>query len=241
MIIEEKFMKEADLHPLFFIGWEGVFGMLLSFGISLPVVSSIPGSDCGKYENVLDGMVMLGQSSLLLSLFLTYYVSCAIHQGVAITVCSLSLYPHISAFFKSTSHFSHVGFQSSHCCTSHTDWFLSYGWCLAHHDNYLLRYRSSIRWRLGSPFVHSACRILPPSLRNSDLLSRNPLRSFVWCYIYQWYGIRSRVRHNWFNTHQSWTVNFNIHTVLSEWAYGRIPEPSFYAEVSSCSMHVYVV
>ena len=75
IIFEEKYLKQADISPLLMTGCEGVSGVILSTAIALPVVNAIHGSDCGKYENVADGLVMLRQSVLLLLLSLGFSLS----------------------------------------------------------------------------------------------------------------------------------------------------------------------
>ena len=50
-------------------------GVILSTAVALPVVNAIHGSDCGRYENVADGLVMLRQSAVLLILSLGFSLS----------------------------------------------------------------------------------------------------------------------------------------------------------------------
>jgi hypothetical protein len=68
MVLEEKFLKQADLPPLVVIGHEGfispeyfiflhlfyvgLFGFLIVLFIAFPIISTMSGSDCGQKENV---------------------------------------------------------------------------------------------------------------------------------------------------------------------------------------------
>ncbi len=76
-VFEEKLLKAvggAEVDPLELVGWEGVFGTILSAFLLLPIVSVIPGDDCGKAEDTLDTFRMLRNSPLVLSLTLSYIV-----------------------------------------------------------------------------------------------------------------------------------------------------------------------
>lgn len=57
-VVEELLMKMlsnyAEPHPLEIVGWEGVFGTLLSGFVMLPAVHYIGGSDCGRQEDAID-------------------------------------------------------------------------------------------------------------------------------------------------------------------------------------------
>ena len=55
-VIEEKFLKTRNFHPLHVVGQEGVFGVVLMIIVVLPIVYVIPGSQPsamshGSYEN----------------------------------------------------------------------------------------------------------------------------------------------------------------------------------------------
>ena len=50
-VFEEKLLKAvggAEVDPLELVGWEGLFGSLLSMFVLLPIVYQIPGDDCGR-------------------------------------------------------------------------------------------------------------------------------------------------------------------------------------------------
>ncbi len=63
-VLEEKLMKAvggAEVHPLELVGWEGVFGLIFSAYILLPVVHWLPGPNCGSVENLFDTLYMVQQ------------------------------------------------------------------------------------------------------------------------------------------------------------------------------------
>ena len=75
-VIEELLMKMLvnyrEPHPLEIVGWEGVYGTLLSAFVLLPAAYYIPGSDCGgRLENSLDTLYQL-RSPAVLFLVLCY-------------------------------------------------------------------------------------------------------------------------------------------------------------------------
>jgi len=56
-VFEEKLMKglgTAEVDPLEVVGWEGVFGTLLSALVMLPIVQAMKGGNCGSVENSSD-------------------------------------------------------------------------------------------------------------------------------------------------------------------------------------------
>ena len=75
-VIEELLMKMLtsyrEPHPMEIVGWEGIYGTLLSAFIMLPAVYYLPGSDCGgRQENSLDTLHKLQNPKVLL-LLLSY-------------------------------------------------------------------------------------------------------------------------------------------------------------------------
>lgn len=86
MVLEEKFLKDANVSPLYMIGWEGIFGLILTCGIAFPIVTNIPGSDCNKYENIRDGFVMMGQSWFILFWNFISLLSLCFFNGLGLTV-----------------------------------------------------------------------------------------------------------------------------------------------------------
>jgi uncharacterized BrkB/YihY/UPF0761 family membrane protein len=91
MIIEEKVLKKQNADPMIAIGFEGVFGFIMNSFIALPIVQAIPGQNCGRFEHVTDGLVMLRQSPLILSLMFTYMISTAFYNILSLTVCPPSV------------------------------------------------------------------------------------------------------------------------------------------------------
>eukprot|EP00768_Dysnectes_brevis_P001628 gnl/Dysnectes_brevis/1438_a1629_1677.p1 GENE.gnl/Dysnectes_brevis/1438_a1629_1677~~gnl/Dysnectes_brevis/1438_a1629_1677.p1 ORF type:complete len:395 (-),score=105.75 gnl/Dysnectes_brevis/1438_a1629_1677:163-1347(-) len=85
-ILEEKTLKGADIEPLKLVGMEGLLGMLIMFGVVLPVLTMVPGSDDGSYENMFDTITQLGSSTLLVLLVLLYWCSIAFFNFFSLTM-----------------------------------------------------------------------------------------------------------------------------------------------------------
>ena len=69
-VVEELLMKKlvnySMPHPLEIVGWEGVYGTLLSGLVMLPAVHYIPGGDCGgRQENSIDTLYQLRNPAVL--------------------------------------------------------------------------------------------------------------------------------------------------------------------------------
>jgi drug/metabolite transporter (DMT)-like permease len=69
-VVEELLMKMLknyqEPHPLEIVGWEGVYGTLLSGLVMLPIVYYLPGDDCGgRQENSLDTLYQLRNPAVL--------------------------------------------------------------------------------------------------------------------------------------------------------------------------------
>lgn len=81
---EEKLMKGfgfSKVDPMELVGWEGVFGSILS-GIMVLIVHFIPGGDCTRVENAEDTFLLLRNGRLLglclgYALVLTFFNFCA--------------------------------------------------------------------------------------------------------------------------------------------------------------------
>ena len=76
-VIEELLMKMLtnyrEPHPMEIVGWEGIYGTLLSALIMLPVVYYLPGSDCGqRRENSLDTLYKMQNPKVLLLLLVVH-------------------------------------------------------------------------------------------------------------------------------------------------------------------------
>jgi len=74
-VLEEKILKAtggAEIDPLELVGWEGVFGCILTAFLVLPIAQHIPGSDCGQAENTLDSLKQMGKSQLVTWLMIVY-------------------------------------------------------------------------------------------------------------------------------------------------------------------------
>lgn len=88
-VIEEKNMKALNLSPLLVVGCEGCWGFLLTVSVALPIVTAIPGTDCGSYENEIDSLIQLTKSAFLDSMVGTYWLSIAFYNGLSLTMAKL--------------------------------------------------------------------------------------------------------------------------------------------------------
>jgi len=55
-VYEEKILKEFDIHVFDIVGWEGVWGILIS-AIFLSLFFLIPGHDFGSFENPMQASI----------------------------------------------------------------------------------------------------------------------------------------------------------------------------------------
>jgi len=62
IVIEEFLLQEIEMEPLEIVGWEGVYGTVISCLVALPIVNFIPGTDCGSFENSWDSVLMIAHS-----------------------------------------------------------------------------------------------------------------------------------------------------------------------------------
>ncbi|KAH7824525.1 putative Solute carrier family 35 member F6 [Monocercomonoides exilis] len=95
MVLEEMLLKGKSVDPVIMVGFEGTFGFMFNTFIALPIVHNIPGNDCGKFENVVDGLWMMTQSWLILGLSLGSVVL----EGTY-NVLSLTTTKHLSAVHR---------------------------------------------------------------------------------------------------------------------------------------------
>jgi len=79
--IEELLMKMlsnyAEPHPLEIVGWEGVFGTMLSAFVMLPIVAHVPGNDCGGVQEDSIDTLKQFQDPLVVFLILSYILGLA--------------------------------------------------------------------------------------------------------------------------------------------------------------------
>jgi len=64
-VYEEKILKEYDVHVFEIVGWEGIWGIAISF-VFMTVFYLIPGKDFGSYENPIQASLQLMHSLPLL-------------------------------------------------------------------------------------------------------------------------------------------------------------------------------
>lgn len=95
IIAEEKLLKEVNLPALLVVGYEGVWGCILSLVIVFPLASFLPGDDDGKMEGFIDSLHMLKNNSQLFGLVWLYVFSCATYN-----ICGMSVTSHLSAVHR---------------------------------------------------------------------------------------------------------------------------------------------
>jgi drug/metabolite transporter (DMT)-like permease len=94
--VQEVLIERDGVDALSIVGWEGLYGTLMSSFILLPIVQAIPGSDAGSVENSLDTMVMLRNSAALLALnMFVYPIIIALLNGFALLITE-----HMSALYR---------------------------------------------------------------------------------------------------------------------------------------------
>ena len=65
-VFEEKVMAVDNIPPLVVIGFEGIWGTLLTLFIVYPIANMVPGQDLGgRYESYADSLNMIARSPLL--------------------------------------------------------------------------------------------------------------------------------------------------------------------------------
>ncbi|XP_077867944.1 solute carrier family 35 member F6-like [Saccoglossus kowalevskii] len=89
MIIEETFLKRRGFHPLHVVGMEGIFGVFFLSAIILPILYYIPDNSkySSKYEDSLDALLQIKNSTSILIFTLLYLSSIAFYNyfGLAVT------------------------------------------------------------------------------------------------------------------------------------------------------------
>jgi hypothetical protein len=87
MVVEEKFLKSKQLPPEFVVGVEGTFGMLMMLCITLPIVGVLPGQDGGGiHESAMDAAYLFSNSTPLMCMVLSYFVSIAFYNFCGLAV-----------------------------------------------------------------------------------------------------------------------------------------------------------
>mmetsp|Transcript_41900 Transcript_41900/g.99769 ORF Transcript_41900/g.99769 Transcript_41900/m.99769 type:complete len:385 (+) Transcript_41900:76-1230(+) len=70
-VVEEKMLGDTSLEPLQVVGTEGIYGLIVTACVIMPIAASIPGHDVGHvYENTADSVLMLHNWTLDSILFL---------------------------------------------------------------------------------------------------------------------------------------------------------------------------
>lgn len=85
-VFEEKVMAQDSVPPLVVIGFEGIWGALLSLVVVYPLAYILPGNDQGSLENPFDSIAMIYNSSTLQFLLLAFIVTVTVYNCMAVYV-----------------------------------------------------------------------------------------------------------------------------------------------------------
>lgn len=85
--LEEALLKSRNIHPLHYVGLKGIYGLVVMTFIILPAMYFIPGGNTdGRFENSIDALYQITNSTKLLSLCLLYLIAVAIYNITSIAV-----------------------------------------------------------------------------------------------------------------------------------------------------------
>jgi len=85
-VFEEKVMSHDSIPPLYLVGMEGVWGMILSILVVFPVAGMLPGSDNGVYEDVSEAWFMVRHRTALQLLLVIFTVLLSFYNVACIYV-----------------------------------------------------------------------------------------------------------------------------------------------------------
>mmetsp|Transcript_2240 Transcript_2240/g.2334 ORF Transcript_2240/g.2334 Transcript_2240/m.2334 type:complete len:422 (-) Transcript_2240:142-1407(-) len=85
-VFEEKVMAVDDVPPLVVIGFEGIWGALLTLVLVYPLAYLVPGSDAGSYENPYDSFLMIYNSPWLQSILVIFVLTVTVYNCMAVYV-----------------------------------------------------------------------------------------------------------------------------------------------------------
>lgn len=72
-VLEEKVMGDSGLHPLQVVGTEGVYGLVVTAAVIMPILAVIPGHDVGGvYEDTVDSFRMVMHNRTLDAVLILY-------------------------------------------------------------------------------------------------------------------------------------------------------------------------
>jgi len=97
-VFEEILVKRVGgdaIDSLELVGWEGVWGTLITGLVLLPTVNAIPGPNCGRAESIVDTWTLMRGSSLIVALVIGYTIALAMMNAF-----SVELSKAVSATFR---------------------------------------------------------------------------------------------------------------------------------------------
>jgi len=98
-ILEEKIMGDCTLHPLQVVGTEGIYGLLLTACVIMPILANIPGHDVGGvFENTRDSIEMVKRNSTLDLVLFMYLLGLW-----GLNALGMMVMKHLGAVFRAVS------------------------------------------------------------------------------------------------------------------------------------------
>ena len=90
-----KRVGSDSIDALEIVGWEGVWGTLVSGLVLLPIVHHIPGGNCGSVESFRDTLALMSGSALVVGMVVAYTLSLAFMNAYSVVLSK-----EVSAVFR---------------------------------------------------------------------------------------------------------------------------------------------
>jgi len=86
-IAEEFLMKHMDLPAMEVVGWEGFFGLLMTLGVTYPILNAIPGGDHGHVNDIAQEFALFTNSeeTMMLCLLMCFTGGVLNVSGISVT------------------------------------------------------------------------------------------------------------------------------------------------------------
>lgn len=98
-VLEEKVMGESGLHPLEVTGTEGIYGLLMTACVIMPILAYIPGHDVGGvFEDSGDSFMMVQRNPTLDAVLLLYLLGLW-----GLNALGMMVMKHLGAVFRAVS------------------------------------------------------------------------------------------------------------------------------------------
>jgi len=98
-VLEEKVMGDSGLHPLQVVGTEGIYGLMLTVAVIMPILAVIPGHDVGGvYEDTIDSFRMAMRNRTLDVVLFMYLLGLW-----GLNALGMMVMKHLGAVFRAVS------------------------------------------------------------------------------------------------------------------------------------------